>query len=246
MPPPALVRRRAGERSRVQPLQIGQQVVGEYIDERCRVLNVPTYVINLRNRADRRNHVVGELQAAGVNIAQVRTVEAQRSLRNGAIGCAASHAYALSRFLYESDAPFCWIVEDDFQIKNRERLADLPAVLLAHEEWDVMLLASNVPYAVSGTTFAGVYRVHNAQTTSSYLVTRRYAPTLIKLFYDSAERMSTSALVVEKTAQKHFYAVDMAWKNLQISDRFFAFIPQLSHQMDSYSDVEQKDVSYGA
>jgi hypothetical protein len=29
----------------------------------------------------------------------------------------------------------------------------------------------------------------------------------------------------------------MAWKPLQLSDRFLAFLPQLSHQRDSFSDV---------
>lgn len=209
------------------------------------MINLPVYVINLRGRSDRRQQVLGELGSAGVNPAQIRLVEAQRSLRNGAIGCAMSHAFALSRFLFESDAPFCWIVEDDFQLKERERIAEIPPLLLAHDEWDVMMLACNTPYAVSGTSFTNVYRVHNAQTTSSYLVTRRYAPTLIRLFYESAERMSSSAMMFEKSIQKHFYAIDMAWKALQISDRFFAVIPQISHQRDSYSDVEQKDVSYG-
>jgi GR25 family glycosyltransferase involved in LPS biosynthesis len=209
------------------------------------MLNVPTYVINLRHRADRRTRVLHELGAAGVNLSHVRLVEAQRSMRNGAIGCAASHAFALSRFLFESDAPSCWMVEDDFQMKEPARIAELGPILLRHEEWDVMLLACNVPYAVAETSLPGVYRVHNAQTTSSYVVTRRYAPTLIRLFFEAAERMSSSALLFEKSAQKHFYAIDMAWKELQIRDRFFAVIPQLSHQTDSYSDVEQKDVSYG-
>lgn len=209
------------------------------------MIAVPIYVINLRHRADRKKSLLSHLSEIGVDSGHIRWVEAQRTLRNGAIGCAASHAFALSRFLFESDAPFCWIIEDDFRMNDKDRISEIGSIILRHEEWDVVLLASNVAYAIHASSITGAFRVHNAQTASAYLVTRRYAPTLIRLFFETAERISNSSLFMDKIAQKHFYALDIAWKDLQIRDRFLAMIPPLSHQCESFSDIEQKSVAYG-
>ncbi len=211
------------------------------------MINVCTYVINLASRPEKKQWVISQLGSADFNMSLVQFIEAQPTPRNGAIGCAMSHAYALSQFLYHSDAPYCLMIEDDFQIKDIPTFqTELSKLIQAHQEWDVLLLASNVPIPVSPTRFENVFRVHNAQTTSAYVVTREYAPTLIKTFYENGERLSSGIFSMTLPLQRHFYAIDMAWKTLQISDRFWGFIPSLSLQKEGFSDIEQKNVAYGA
>jgi GR25 family glycosyltransferase involved in LPS biosynthesis len=210
------------------------------------MIEIDVYVISLASRPDRREATLAELGRSGFTPDLVHIVDAHATPSNGAIGCAMTHAMALSRFLFESEGDWCLVVEDDFQCQDPVRLQrELPALLLGSDEWDVLMLASNTTVPVRPTRFAGVFRVLNAQTTSAYLVHRRYAPTLIKVFYESAHHMTELMLNLNFGLQKHFFAIDQAWKSLQIESRFLAFLPQLSIQRESYSDIENTVLSYG-
>ncbi len=82
---------------------------------------------------------------------------------------------------------------------------------------------------IEGTPIANVYRVANAQTTSAYVVRRRYVPTLIEAFFKSAELFRVYGAVPTLTnyaMQTYLFAIDMIWKKHQISDRW-ACLPQV-------------------
>jgi GR25 family glycosyltransferase involved in LPS biosynthesis len=150
----------------------------------------------------------------------------------------------LSKFLFETDAPYCLILEDDFEIKSPETFSmDLGPVILQKDFWDVILLASNAALGFK-TEIPNLYRAINSQTASAYVVTRAYAPTLIKVFYESGNFLSQNFLQLENNVAKHFYALDMLWKHNQQYDKFMAFIPQLIHQRKSYSDIENSIKDY--
>jgi GR25 family glycosyltransferase involved in LPS biosynthesis len=176
----------------------------------------------------------------------VQFQDAKYTPRNGAIGCALSQAFALSKFLFESNAEYCLIFEDDFEVLNPENFVDtLSGFLTSYEVWDVLLLASNLAVPISPHTHPNVFRVAHAQTASAYVVKRQYAPTLIKTFYEAAEYLSSRYLASDTKTQNYFYAIDMMWKPLQLKDNFYAFLPQLVRQRESYSDIENQRVSYG-
>jgi GR25 family glycosyltransferase involved in LPS biosynthesis len=201
-------------------------------------MNVDVFVINLPHRSDRKQLCLREIAELGFNGNLVRVIEGQYTPRNGAIGCAATHAFGLSRFLFESDASLCLVVEDDFAVDDKSAFRQsLAGVLTQPDEWDVLLVASKQAVPISATRFPNVYRVVNAQTTSAYLVTRKYAPTLIRVFYEAANNLSSAFLSLDDAPLRHLFALDMAWKPLQTTDCFLAFLPQLSYQRESYSDV---------
>lgn len=207
-------------------------------------MNLCTYILNLPHRTDRKNDCLSQIHAAGLNEQFIQFVAAKYTPRNGAIGCSLTHAYALSKFLFETDAPYCLILEDDFEIKNPTTfIEDLRPIILKKDFWDVLLLASNAALGFK-TEFPNVYKAINSQTTSAYLVTRAYAPTLIKVFNESANFLSQNFLQLENNVAKHFYALDMLWKQNQQYDKFMAFIPQIIHQRESYSDVENSIKDY--
>jgi len=183
-----------------------------------------------------------------MNQALIHVIEAQYSPRNGSIGCASSHAFALATFLFRTDADFCLIVEDDFQIREGDYLEaekKIKNILLSDTDWDVVLLSSNQAIPVKSTQIAGLFKVINAQTTGAYLISRRYAPELIKLFDHSANLISSSFFNMDIGAQKYFYALDMLWKNEQIYREYMAFLPSISIQAESFSDIENKVTNYG-
>jgi GR25 family glycosyltransferase involved in LPS biosynthesis len=207
-------------------------------------MNICTYILNLPHRLDRKKECLSQLDAAGLNRKLVQFIDAKYTLRNGAIGCSLTHAFALSRFLFETEAPFCLILEDDFQIKDPTTfIASLKSPILKKDFWDVLLLASNMAVGFK-TELPNIYRVMNSQTASAYLVTRDYAPTLIKTFYESANLMSKNFLQIENNEAKHFFALDMLWKQNQIHNKFMAFIPQIIYQRESYSDIENAVKDY--
>jgi GR25 family glycosyltransferase involved in LPS biosynthesis len=166
--------------------------------------------------------------------------------RNGLIGCGLSHAYALSKFLFESEGDACVIFEDDFYVLDPDNFQEkVSPVLTSDDNWDVLLLASNLAMPIGNTKYSGVFRIVNAQTASAYVVKRTYAPKLIKLFYEATNQLSALSLTVDKKTCNHFYGHDMLWKTLQLEDRFWAFLPALCVQRESFSDIEQRVVSYG-
>jgi len=190
--------------------------------------------------------VQNQLEKLQLNQKRVHFLDAKHTLRNGAIGCAFSQAFALSRFLFESNAEYCLIFEDDFEVLNPDNFADtLTDFLTRNDDWDVLMLASNVAVPISASLHPNVFRVAHAQTASAYLVKRKYAPTLIKTFYEAADYLSSRYLVLDTKTQNYFYAIDMIWKSLQLEAKFYAFLPQLVRQRESYSDIENMRVFYG-
>jgi GR25 family glycosyltransferase involved in LPS biosynthesis len=212
------------------------------------MINTPVYIINLAHRKDRLTETFYQLEKLNFNQALIEVIDAQYSPRNGSIGCAASHAFALATFLFRTDADYCLIVEDDFQVaagNSIDAAMKIENMLLANADWDVVMLASNQSIPVKSTDLTGVFRVINAQTASAYFVRKKYAPELIRLFYQSANLISSSFFNLEIRWQKHFYALDMLWKNEQIHRTYFAFLPAISVQAESFSDIENKVVNYG-
>ena len=210
------------------------------------MVNIDTFVISLRHREDRRLEVLNQLSKLKFNPDSVQFLDAKYTLRNGAIGCAYSQAFALSKFLFDSNSEYCLVFEDDFEVINPDNFVDtLFGYLTNHDEWDVLLLSSNVAVPISSQVHPGVFRVAHAQTASAYLVKRHYAPTLIKTFYEAANYLSSRYLALDAKTQNYFYAIDMMWKPLQLEDNFYAFLPQLVRQRESYSDIENQRVSYG-
>jgi GR25 family glycosyltransferase involved in LPS biosynthesis len=210
------------------------------------MISIDTYIVSLKHRDDRRTQVQNQLVQLKFNLERVQFQDAKYTLRNGAIGCALSQAFALSRFLYESNAEYCLIFEDDFEVLNPDNFAEtISSFLTSHDEWDVLMLASNVAVPISGQIHPNVFRVAHAQTASAYIVKRHYAPTLIKTFYEAADYLSSRYLALDTKTQNYFYAIDMIWKPLQLEAKFYAFLPQLVRQRESYSDIENKRVSYG-
>jgi GR25 family glycosyltransferase involved in LPS biosynthesis len=202
-------------------------------------------LINLPIRSDRLRESLAQL--AAISVTNPSITEAVYTPSNGAIGCAKSHACALSNFLSRSAAEYCLIFEDDIQIRNPSTFwNDVAHTLRSIENLDVVLLSSNAAFPIGSESVPGVYRVVNAQTTSAYLVSRSFAPTLVKKFFESANQIEKLIHKLSNKQVNHFYAPDMIWKELQLFGNFYAYLPPLIFQRESYSDIEQKIVSYGA
>ena len=132
------------------------------------------------------------------------------------------------------------ILEDDFKLKHsaawtkarwahfRDMVPSYQVASWAHN----CLRTRDVPRDVAtlGGADAVVARVHYLQTTSAYAVRQSAMPQLKRIYED--------AIAQGRPFDRHMTRIarDLEW---------FAFVPALSIQRASYSDILFKDVDYG-
>lgn len=204
-------------------------------------------VINLAHRTDRKQQCIIEIEKTGA-IWEPHFFEAKYIQESGARGCALSHAMALSEFLFKSEKPFAMIMEDDFSLSSPgEFESDIKKAIEYNEYWDVFLLGHNLAIPIKQSKWPAHFKVINSQTTPGYIVSRKYASELIKVFFKSAELLLVNELLPapHRDIAKHFYCCDILWKELQIKDNFLTTFPSVVCQRESYSDIERAVVNYG-
>lgn len=187
------------------------------------------YYINLNHRTDRKQHI--EEQLKNQAITNYERIEAIHVPWFGALGCTLSHIKTLEKFLNESEDETCMILEDDFIFTRNFSEFKFPEF-----DWDVIMLSGNV--LESQEYSYGFKKVIDAQTTSGYIVTRKFAPKLLENFKNGSE-----LFLKFKIPDK--YAIDMYWKILQPISNWFVCDPKFGIQMPSYSDIENWFSNYG-
>jgi glycosyl transferase family 25 len=205
-------------------------------------------IINLKHRTDRFEESQIELGKININI-NINEIfhSAKYEPEHGLIGCALSHSKVIFEFLYNSKKDILLVLEDDFEIIDELRFIEiLNKVILSDEHWDVFLLGHNQAIPIETTSIDSVNRIINAQTASGYMVTRNYAPTIIKIFLESANKLYQykNLPTPNKELAVTILALDMYWKKLQVKDNFFAAVPALIKQRKSYSDIAKDIVDY--
>ncbi len=206
-------------------------------------------VINLPHRRDRREQSVAELAAAGICPGDNVFFSGSYQPEFGELGASLSHANLIARYLSESAAPYLMVLEDDFAIVDKSAfLSELTQAITVSAHWQVFLLSHNqaIPMAAIDPQ-AGYYRVINSQTASGYIVKRQFAVKLMAVFFESAVGLQTIQHLRHDlaVAAKHFYCLDILWKNLQTGYPFATKFPPILRQRASYSDIERKPVDYG-
>jgi hypothetical protein len=92
------------------------------------------------------------------------------------------------------------------------------------------------------TDYTPLRHAINVQTTSGYMVHKKFALKLHENFKEGAQLLQES---IEKGEPNcGLYCVDMYWKKLQEESNWYIFYPKLGKQSDSYSNVIKQNVSY--
>jgi glycosyl transferase family 25 len=205
------------------------------------------YCINLDRRADRWEQGQANFKAMGLDPVAVERLAAVEDAEFGALGCAKSHVMALARFLTRDSAPYGLFLEDDFEFQRPfGDLVDTFTQLTAQRlDWDALLLMGTSVVA-HGVQAPGLARVQEAQSAAAYLVSRRYAATLLGCFADSVAQMEALRSPGLRAYTTSRLAIDQVWKPLQRRDRWYIFSPAFGHQRPSFSDIEQREVNYDA
>ena len=186
--------------------------------------------INLKKRVDRKIYMENQFGRMDAVLERVEAIECS----NGALGCALSHVKCLE-LAKQRRLPYVCICEDDIFFLNPEKTME-SAKALMNVPWDVLLLGANIvpPYFRVNHL---CMKVHNAQTTTGYIVKEAYYNTLLQNI-----KTGISALLLSQNPKR--FAIDIYWKKLQQLDQWVILIPLAVVQRPDYSDIERRHVNY--
>lgn len=193
-----------------------------------------TLYINLEHRTDRLEHVTKQLASIGVTGERFNAFKTNV----GAIGCTLSHIKCLE-LAKARDYEQVFICEDDITFLDPGVFMSSLEKFAANREldWDVLIIGGNIvpPYEPIDNYCV---RVGECQTTTGYIVRRQYYDVLIDNFRDSVKNL------IQNPNNKPMYALDIYWKRLQKSGRWYMIFPLTVVQYDTYSDIEGRYTDY--
>lgn len=194
------------------------------------------FYINLESRGDRKTHVEEQLSSIGLlNIVQRFNAI---KMHNGAIGCSLSHLKCLQHaFAQKWDHVF--ICEDDITFLNPALFETQfnKCMTKLNNNWDVIMFGGNnvPPYKIIDDS---CIKISRCATTTGYLVNGHYISKIIDNVAQGVE------FFLRNQQAKSTFAIDVYWKSLQFTDKWFLITPPIVVQKDGYSDIEQRNTSY--
>lgn len=207
------------------------------------------YYINLDHREDRRNEFLEEMNRMGVPSHKIVRVAAINKPKQGDWGCSLSHIKTMQMF-QESSYTNCIVFEDDFMFtegifKGGEILqpvgtinSEFQSFFSSKLPYDVCMLSCSVIQSEDIPDTKTVLKLLEGQTTSGYMVSKTYCPTLLANYQEGAILIERSYKEKGKGVEiQHDFCVDQYWKRLQPLGNWYVFNPKLGKQRDSFSDI---------
>jgi GR25 family glycosyltransferase involved in LPS biosynthesis len=206
------------------------------LDHPINTQNIVIYYINLDHREDRKQQFLEQMEKAGIDPNKITRISAVYKKKEGDIGCSMSHVKTMETFL-QSDYEHCIVFEDDFEfvhdanfIKNAFR-----QFFDSNVDYDVCMISANEIYT-DKTQYPFLKKVSAAQTTSGFMVSKKFAPTLLDNFKTGLELLQENYDGVAGDKGRP-YCVDQYWQKLQPVSNWFIFEPKLGKQQDGKSDI---------
>lgn len=200
-------------------------------------------VINLKHRTERLLGFMNEMTTLGLTN-KVERLDAVYTPEFGILGCTKSHILALDQIINTNGYNYVLICEDDFRFKDINFTKTYLKLLndqILHLDFDIISFAANDKWAgdylTENTDMSFLKKVICIQTTSAYLISKKFASKLKTIFEECVEPL-------EHTRNKDLYALDIYWKRLQPISKWYITEPILGYQEPGYSDIECKNVIY--
>jgi hypothetical protein len=191
------------------------------------------YYINLKHRTDRNTHMVNLLKNLDVPKNKIERIEAFRTPKFGALGCAKSHLKAQLDAV-RNNYNRVLILEDDFYFfDNQDATAKLTKFITENNDWDVLMFtAQTLNREESG--IENVDRIIEAFTASAYLINGHdYIKKLANNYRESVDWLQSLTSPPEFCHK----CSDVHWRELQKVDKWYCFNPVLGKQLVNHSDT---------
>jgi glycosyl transferase family 25 len=192
------------------------------------------YYINLADREDRKNHIESEFRKLGWD--DVTRLDAIRN-KDGRVGCALSHLKILT-IAKEKELPYVAIFEDDAQIVEKQRFKKIFTRIMEIDiNYDVYMLAGNIRGETKQIA-PFTHTCNKAFCGTAYIVKKHYYDTLINTIKNGILGLMKHPKI------RGVNEIDTCWFKLQSSDNWVIMRPRMITQLASYSDIENRNVSY--
>lgn len=213
------------------------------------------YYINLDNRPDRNEEFLKEMEKLDIPKDKIVRIPAIYNKERGHVGCALSHMKTIKQFI-DTEYKNCIVFEDDFEFaQDPEYISDMFETL--HEstlDYDVCMLSGNIYESEPVPEYPFLKKATRVFTTSGYILSKKFAPTLLQNFTEASDKLDKSydeyAKFKDTDPDKYGYgyngdyAIDQYWTSLQKTNNWYIFYPKLGKQRVSYSDIMQNTVNY--
>ena len=203
------------------------------------------YYINLDNRYDRKILVEREFSKLHIEFIRIPAILND----NGLTGCLQSHIKVLETC--DPDAEYLWVCEDDIEFLVTKEQLNKSMENFMKSSGDILCMGFNS--SKQAKFIDGFLRTTNNQTTSCYVVKRKFRQILLDFWKSLLNSIETKTIhPLENTFLKldvykrenSFHALDQAWKVLQKNYIFLIPEKRVCRQRAGYSDIEQKSVDY--
>lgn len=197
------------------------------------------FYINLDIRKDRLEHINEQFKILEISEEKTERVQAIHVPKYGCLGCAQSHIKTL-KLAQEREYENIIILEDDFKaVRNRKLFDECINWLLDNRPtYDICLMSYNMHDDQPIIVDKFLRKALKAQTTSGYIINKKYYQKLIDCF-------SVSAKHLEKRETESQWAIDIQWKQLQLENpEFLAFKHRLGVQIHGFSDIRRTKIYY--
>ncbi len=201
------------------------------------------YYINLDYRSDRRLQFEDWIEESGFPTEKVTRISATSVPGRGHIGCLLSHIKTLEEFL-KSDHHNCLVLEDDYvPLELKTFWNNFETLEKSKIDYDLIMCAYNVlKYDEGPVDF--LKKVNSSFTSSGYLITKAFAPTLLNNFKEAVQKCIEQENITKQKANE--YCLDNYWQNLMPISKWYCFYPRIGIQRESYSDIQGHVTAYNA
>lgn len=203
------------------------------------------YYINLDYRYDRK--ILVERDFFNLHIEFIRIPAILHS--DGLTGCLQSHIKVLETC--DPGADYLWVCEDDIEFLVPKVDIDKSIDAFMKSDGDILCLAFNS--RKQSRYSDGFLRTTDNQTTSCYIVKRKFRSVLLDFWKSLLNSIETNTvhplenLFLQLDVHKgdnSFRALDQAWKVLQKDYIFLIPEKRIARQRAGYSDIMSKSVNY--
>ena len=173
---------------------------------------IPTYIINLKERTDRKQHIITEL----TKIPQL-SYTIVKAIQDSTRTCFASHLKCI-QLAKDNKLPFILILEDDC-IFTSDCIDILNTLVdeLHQINWDMIYLGANLN-APAYSFSKSLVKLSGAYTTHAYMVHERFYDTILNLTLD--------------------FEIDVCYSKLMANHNIYMCDPMIAYQLPSHSDLQ--------
>ena len=208
------------------------------------------FYINLKKRQDRMTHFEN-LKKNFVFLQNIKRSEGyifKNSINKfaaGTAGCAQAHLNCLKK-IKNLEGEYFAIFEDDFSILDYNVFIEFTnefEKIKNNNNWDVILLT---PRGYIGTKYYlnNFHRMTISRSAAGYIFKKNMIDILIKEFTNSIQNLKKYLNINELRVIVGEFALDRIWSKLFNNYNFIYYYKIFGHQIDSYSDIENKYVKY--